>query len=58
MADIDVVKKRSSMSLWIIAVVIIALVLFALFALGGRSTGSVSPTSRLTTPSFDTLARV
>ena len=58
MADINVVRKRSSMSLWIIAVVIIALVLFALFALGGRSTGSVSPTSRLTTPPSDALARV
>jgi len=58
MADIDVVKKRSSMSIWLIVLLIIAVALIAWFAMRGGSTSSVSPTSELTTPSLTALATV
>jgi hypothetical protein len=38
MADIDVVRKRSGMSLWVIALIIVAVVLIVLFAMRGGST--------------------
>jgi hypothetical protein len=58
MANIDVVKKRSNVWLWVIALVILAVVLFALFGMGdGRSTGG-TPVSDLTSPALivDTVA--
>ena len=63
MANIDVVKKRSNVWLWVIALVILAVVPFALFGMGdGRSTGGRStggtPVSDLTSPALivDTVA--
>ena len=58
MANIDVVKKRSNVWLWVIALVILAVVPFALFGMGdGRSTGG-TPVSDLTSPALivDTVA--
>lgn len=56
-ANIDVVKKRSNVWLWVIALVVLAVVLFA-FGMGdGRSTGG-TPVSDLTSPALivDTVA--
>jgi hypothetical protein len=51
-ANIDVVKKRSNVWLWVIALVVLAVVLFALFGMGdGRSTGGI-PVSDLTSPAL------
>jgi len=50
MADIDVVRKRSGLSFWVIALIILAIVLVVLFAMRGGSTGSMSPTSHLSSP--------
>ena len=58
MANIDVVKKRSNVWLWVIALVILAVVPFALFGMGdGRSTCG-TPVSDLTSPALivDTVA--
>jgi hypothetical protein len=52
MADIDVVRKRSGMSLWVIALIILAVVLIGLFAMRGGSTSSPGPTSDLTRPTL------
>jgi hypothetical protein len=52
MANIDVVKKRSNVWLWVIALVILAIVLFALFGMGdGPSTGG-TPVSYLSSPAL------
>ena len=52
MANIDVVKKRSNVWLWVIALVILAVVLFALFGMGdGPATGG-TPVSRLLSPAL------
>jgi hypothetical protein len=53
MADIDVVKKRSNVWLWIVALAILAVVLFALFAMGDNSpTTGTTPVSKLTSPAL------
>jgi hypothetical protein len=53
MADIDVVKKRSNVWLWIVALAILAVVLFALFAMGDNSpTTGTTPVSDLTSPAL------
>jgi hypothetical protein len=53
MADIDVVKKRSNVWLWIVALAILAVVLFALFAMGDNSpTTGATPVSDLTSPAL------
>ena len=50
MANIDVVKKRSNVWFWVIALIILAVVLFALFAMqNGASTGG-TPVSDLRYP--------
>jgi hypothetical protein len=50
MANIDVVRKRSPSSwLWVIALVILAIVLFAFFGLRG---GPAHPVSQLIDPAF------
>jgi len=41
MANIDVVKKRSSMSIWMIVLIILAIGLIAWFAMRGGSASSV-----------------
>jgi hypothetical protein len=52
MANIDVVKKRSNVWLWVIALVILAVVLFALFGMGdGPPTGG-TPVSHLLSPAL------
>jgi len=58
MANIDVVKKRSSMSIWMIVLIILAIALIAWFAMRGGSASSVGPTSELTNPSLAALAMV
>jgi hypothetical protein len=46
MANIDVIKKRSNVWLWVIALVILAVVPFALFGMGdGRR--QAAPPSRI-----------
>jgi hypothetical protein len=55
MANIDVVPKRpTSVWVWVIAAIIVAVVLFALFAMRGDPSGSpvsdlIGPTLTLTT---------
>jgi hypothetical protein len=55
MANIDVVRKRpTSIWVWVIAAIIVALVLFALFAMRGNPSGSpvsdfIGPTLTVTT---------
>jgi uncharacterized integral membrane protein len=51
MANIDVVKKRSNVWLWVIAVVILAIVLFALFGMRNAPTGG-TPVSHLRSPAL------
>jgi hypothetical protein len=58
MADIDVVRKRSGMSLWVIALIILAIVFIVLFAMRGGSMSSLSPTSHLTSPTLSSPIRV
>jgi hypothetical protein len=58
MADIDVVRKRSGMSLWVIALIILAVVLVVPFAMRGGSTSSLGPTSHLTRPALSSPIRV
>jgi hypothetical protein len=51
MANIDVVKKRSNVWLWVVALAILAVVLFALFAMGDSSpTAGTTPVSELRSP--------
>ena len=50
MANIPVVQKRSTMWLWIIVAIIVAVVLFALVAMRAGSTTATSPVSDLTSP--------
>jgi bacteriorhodopsin len=50
MADIDVVRKRrTSLWVWVIAAILVAVVLFFLFPMGGDQT---RPVSRLIGPSL------
>ena len=50
MANIDVVKKRSNLWLWVIALVILAVVLFTLFAMRDGSPTAGTPVSHLASP--------
>jgi hypothetical protein len=58
MANIDVVKKRSNVWLWVIALVILAIVLFALFGMRDAPSTGGTPVSQLTSPALpiDTVA--
>jgi hypothetical protein len=52
MADIDVVKKRSSVWPWVIGIVLLVLVLWLVASMmnSRTGTGATSPTSSLQTP--------
>ena len=52
MANIDVVKKRSNVWLWVIALVILAVVLFALFGMGDGPVTGGTPVSHLLSPAL------
>ena len=57
MADIDVVRKRSTSPwVWVIAVIILAVVLFVVYAMRADRTPASSPTSELIQPTL-TLAQ-
>jgi hypothetical protein len=59
MANIDVVRKRpTSVWIWVIALVILAIVVFAFFALRGGSPTVGSPVSDLIGPSLTLTATV
>jgi hypothetical protein len=58
MANIDVVRKRStSVWLWVIVLAILAIVVFAFFAISGGATVG-SPVSDLIGPSLTLTTRV
>jgi hypothetical protein len=50
MANIDVVRKRNSVWLWVIGILILAVVLLALFAWSGSSPTANDPVSELVYP--------
>jgi hypothetical protein len=53
MADIDVVRKRStSLWVWVIAAIILAVVLYAVFAMRADGTPTGSPASELLGPNL------
>ena len=50
MANIDVVRKRNSVWLWVIGILILAVVLLALFVWSGSSPTANAPVSELVYP--------
>jgi hypothetical protein len=55
MANIDVVRKRNSVWLWVIGILILAVVLLALFAWSGSSPTANNPVSELAYPTVTAI---
>jgi len=55
MANIDVVRKRTSVWLWVIGIVIVAILLIALFAWSGPSPTANRPVTELVYPAVAAL---
>ena len=59
MADIDVVRKRStSVWVWVIAAIILAVVLFAVFAMRADATSARSSASEVIPPTLSLTTTV
>ena len=55
MANIDVVRKRTSVWLWVIGILILAIVLLALFVWSGSSPTTNTPVSELVCPTVTAI---